>query len=1272
MPAPTVAHPTDQMLIAYGLGKMDAAAAEGVLKHLEGCEACKRRVAELSADSFEEKFRAGHEPGQSGSGYTGLSAAVRAMPKTPVAPPAVPAELLELKQYTVIKELGRGGMGVVYLAKNNDMDRLEVLKVMQPPPADRAGRVATDQARFVREIQSAAKLLHPNVVTAYTVHRPGNLLVFAMEYAPGRDLAQVVKDSKRPLPVMTACSYVLAAANGLQHAHERGMVHRDIKPGNLILTKSGTKATVKVLDFGLAKVAAEVQPGHDLTGDGKMMGTPAYMAPEQAMDAASADIRADVYSLGCTLYYLLTGRPPFEGGSIFAVIDAHRSQQARSLNLVRPDVPVELAAVVAKMMAKEPGKRYQTPADVIRELRPFATGTAKPAAPSESVASSQANTSRPDQTAPEQPAPAVEPARTVVVPAPVAEAKLGRGRLWTWLAVGLMLNLLGGALLYGIVFKTPHGTIYIDGMPDGAVVKLDGSTATVTSKEGERVTLTAVQGKHTLEVEQNGVKMKVEGGAEVTLAGQPLKVRVESLTPPPQPATPPNNASPPNAAPKQQARSGEPTPEWVLSQTPEADLPLVKECLAKLRDNPARYFWVVANPYQTTVFRSTARWYNSPPVGRNPELQTVPDQPLHKPGEQSDTQLVVRLTALCERHNREVRAANPPKLVQLFNGKDLSGWKTGPSTAGWSVEGGVLVHRNGQGGQLLSTDREDFTDFRLTVEAMVSGAVDSGVVIRRGGDAKGYEVELNNMPDSDIRLGSVRKYGDRNIFSRVSGRLVKPGEWFQMEVQAVGGHLRVLVNSSEVVDKTDRTDPYLYGGFALFPPSGTGPRALSIRKLEVEEWAPAKPSVPGKPQTSPQEVSPDTGFAVGTVWVGKVTQLKKEYPDQPSEYDCSLTILKREGERFQGRWERRRPEKQIGVGVVNGVVTGNAIRWNAKDTTNVEGQTGFNVAGKLDGEELTLASLDRLEDGRPVQAAVLRMANSGPARSAAQPPEVTAPPATSDTRTRWVLSKPSSDKVTSSLFRQVGPTTWAEVNSGPDMDAMYLFRETSRSDEVVELQRSVRAGGPTVIVRLFGDRAEFGAKGQASRRTENGGWKPLTAKVANAKPFDWTLGQDDFASWLVESAAGVEVGDGVLTLTGRSGNALLTRRVDWADCTSETTMAADKGADGMVVIRATKLSGWRALASRIYDDAGQIKAGMQSNLELVERGMKRVDMGYGEPFTVSSSITGDTLWVSVNGTKTSGVRYNGKRFCPTSGAVGMAVTAGKFSLYDFMVQRQKP
>ena len=257
-------------------------------------------------------------------------------------------------------------MGTVYLAKNRLMGRHEVLKVVSSHLMNRRGVLD----RFLGEIRNAARLHHTNIVTAYAATRMGESIVFAMEYVEGLDLAKLVK-AKGALPVSNACNYVHQAALGLQHANELGMVHRDIKPSNLMLAKQGDRAIVKVLDFGLAKVRSEGAVDGGLTHEGQMLGTPDFIAPEQISDARRADIRADIYSLGCTLYYLLTGGPPFHATSLYEILQAHHSMDALPLNLARPEVPVELAALVARMMAKEPERRFQTPKEVAQALQPF-------------------------------------------------------------------------------------------------------------------------------------------------------------------------------------------------------------------------------------------------------------------------------------------------------------------------------------------------------------------------------------------------------------------------------------------------------------------------------------------------------------------------------------------------------------------------------------------------------------------------------------------------------------------------------------------------------------------------------------------------------------------------------------------------------------------------------------------------------------------------------------------------------------------------------------
>jgi tRNA A-37 threonylcarbamoyl transferase component Bud32 len=268
-----------------------------------------------------------------------------------------------LGNYRVLERLGTGGMGNVYLCEHTVMHRRVAVKVL---PADRAEDPSYLE-RFQREAQAAAALDHPNIVRAHDVAREGRLHYLVMEYIHGPSLQEVIH-KYGPMDYRTAAHYVRQAAVGLQHAHEAGLVHRDIKPSNLLVDRSGT---VKILDMGLALFADARSPNlTDKLDRRSVLGTADYMAPEQAQDSHSVDIRADLYSLGATFYYLLTGNPPFTGTMAQRII-AHQVRPPKPVRELRPEVPAELAAVLDKMLAKEPADRYQMPAEVVEALEPW-------------------------------------------------------------------------------------------------------------------------------------------------------------------------------------------------------------------------------------------------------------------------------------------------------------------------------------------------------------------------------------------------------------------------------------------------------------------------------------------------------------------------------------------------------------------------------------------------------------------------------------------------------------------------------------------------------------------------------------------------------------------------------------------------------------------------------------------------------------------------------------------------------------------------------------
>lgn len=287
----------------------------------------------------------------------------------------LPPELAEHPRYQVLRLLGQGGMGAVYLAQHRKMERLVALKVIHDRWLDNRQTIE----RFHREVKAASQLNHPHIVTAFDADEAGpagTIHFLVMEYVEGDSLADYAA-AHAPLPIAEACEYVRQAAVGLQAAHERGMVHRDIKPQNLIRSREGQ---VKILDFGLARLSEpETAPSaKPLTGEGAIMGTADYMAPEQAGEARHADIRADIYSLGCTLYELLTGQVPYPGGSAIQKITRRARDSATPPTELRREIPPALGAIVAKMMARTPDDRYATPGEVAAVLAPFAAGQFPP------------------------------------------------------------------------------------------------------------------------------------------------------------------------------------------------------------------------------------------------------------------------------------------------------------------------------------------------------------------------------------------------------------------------------------------------------------------------------------------------------------------------------------------------------------------------------------------------------------------------------------------------------------------------------------------------------------------------------------------------------------------------------------------------------------------------------------------------------------------------------------------------------------------------------
>jgi hypothetical protein len=267
-----------------------------------------------------------------------------------------------LGKYKLIDLLGHGGMGRVFLGEHTTMNRRVALKILPR----RIGKDPAALERFLAEARNVAALDHPNIVQAYSVDNEGDRYYLVMEYVDGLDLEELVNEQGPP-EFDVAADYIRQAAEGLAHGHDRGLVHCDIKPSNLLVNSQGV---VKLVDMGLARAAGRDEEENG-AADERVLGTIDYMAPEQGLDSTDFDHRADVYSLGCTFYFLLTGRPPFPGGTLPQRIVKHQTQTPPSVAKLRPGAPPELVAICERMMAKSPDDRYQSAKEISQALAPW-------------------------------------------------------------------------------------------------------------------------------------------------------------------------------------------------------------------------------------------------------------------------------------------------------------------------------------------------------------------------------------------------------------------------------------------------------------------------------------------------------------------------------------------------------------------------------------------------------------------------------------------------------------------------------------------------------------------------------------------------------------------------------------------------------------------------------------------------------------------------------------------------------------------------------------
>ena len=457
---------------------------------------------------------------------------------------------LVLGNYVLMEKIGAGGMGQVFKARHLRMDRLVAVKLL---PASMTKDPAAI-ARFEREVKAAARLRHSNIVAADDADQAKGHHFLVMELVEGSDLSALVK-KHGALSIEKGVNYVLQAAKGLEFAHSEGVVHRDIKPANLLLDKKGT---VKILDMGLARLESvgDAAGQAELTNTGTVMGTVDFMAPEQALNTKAADARADIYSLGCSLYYMLTGKATYDGDTLMAKLLAHRDQPIPSIRASRPEVPEAVESVFCKMVAKKIEDRYQTMTELIADLESLKKGHSEsintPSSFGSSIDTGLTNFLKDISLA--------EP--------PVVRRKKGKrvqGSFWKDNKKNLLIGggILGGLiLLAGIVIslRTKDGTLVVnvnESDADVQVLNEEGKVEITRKSDKGPITISVVPGKHQLKVQKDGFELftdnfEIKSAGKESISAKLVALKKTAMIVENQPANQPGNRlatkAPPNDA----------------------------------------------------------------------------------------------------------------------------------------------------------------------------------------------------------------------------------------------------------------------------------------------------------------------------------------------------------------------------------------------------------------------------------------------------------------------------------------------------------------------------------------------------------------------------------------------------------------------------------------------------------------------------------------------------------------------------------------------------
>ncbi|HVX12508.1 MAG TPA: family 16 glycoside hydrolase [Pirellulales bacterium] len=757
------------------------------------------------------------------------------------------AKNLVFGEYVVLAKIGSGGMGDVFKAEHRRMKRVVALKIL-PPAAVKSPEAVQ---RFQQEMQAAARLEHANIVTAHDAGEGHGVHFLVMQYVDGRDLASLVAE-RGPLPVSNAVNYIVQAARGLAYAHGKGIVHRDVKPANLLLNGEGT---VKILDMGIAQLdrgTASAMAGNraSLTAAGEIMGTVDYMAPEQAEDPRQADARSDIYSLGCTLYFLLTGEPLYQGATVIKKMVAHREQPIPSLTVKRPDIPPGLDRVFARMVAKQAAERFQTMQEVIAAL--------------ESLKSTEPGTVNSAWAAPVH---APTEGSTGLTTAGPGETVAGGGsatllennvvkKTWIMTAkiVGAMFGTVIAPILVAFILKyldkpdapaQPATSVADSGAtsrpvpaattPEPAAkapaVATTAPVATATAPDvgttSSKPALQLVPGKPAdilaaidvrrdrvqgdSELQRGVLRLRGPGNRHFTI----LRLPVEQ---PPEydlmlVASRPKDGSgegPLIAVFPLDGQRGAIVMDgfrkggerfWALQEV-DGKAPLGNGTAVTdkppLTASPSRimvkvrhgYVAVSSNDKPVFTWRGEAQQLSLPKG-----WTSVPTTPC------------LCLLSVADFHISQIAfVPGGGDWTELFNGFDLNGWK-GSGLNQWKIDAknGVLSGTSAKQGEWLQSERE-YGDLRLRLEFSMKAGTNSGVAVRVGSNDKSsdyLQIELRSDADksADLATGALRNAGTakrRNLSPAASPTLKSAGKWNEFELELVGNRLRAWINGTQV------------------------------------------------------------------------------------------------------------------------------------------------------------------------------------------------------------------------------------------------------------------------------------------------------------------------------------------------------------------------------------------------------------------------------------------------------------------------------------------